>query len=99
MSLDSDQIAKVAALSRLKLTPEQAPALEKQLNNIMALADKLSQENTQGIEPLAHPLALIQPIALRLRRDEVTETDRRAQNMANAPAMEKGLFLVPKVIE
>ena len=99
MSLDSDQIAKVAALSRLKLTPEQVPALEKQLNNIMALADKLSQENTQGIEPLAHPLALIQPIALRLRRDEVTETDRRAQNMANAPAMEKGLFLVPKVIE
>ncbi|MBA4314188.1 MAG: Asp-tRNA(Asn)/Glu-tRNA(Gln) amidotransferase GatCAB subunit C [Alcaligenaceae bacterium] len=99
MSLDSGQIAKIAALSRLKVTPEQAQVLEQQLNNIMQLADRLSSENTAGVEPLAHPLSLIQPIALRLREDAVTEADNRTANMANAPAAEKGLFLVPKVIE
>ena len=99
MSLDSGQIAKIAALSRLKLEPEQAQALEQQLNNIMQLADRLASENTQGVEPLSHPLSLIQPIALRLREDQVTEADARQANMANAPAAEKSLFLVPKVIE
>lgn len=99
MSLDFGQIAKIAALSRLKVAPGQALALEQQLNNIMQLADRLSSENTEGVEPLAHPLSLIQSIALRLREDAVTEHDNRAANMANAPAAEKGLFLVPKVIE
>ncbi|HEY1059898.1 MAG TPA: Asp-tRNA(Asn)/Glu-tRNA(Gln) amidotransferase subunit GatC [Limnobacter sp.] len=99
MSLDSGQIAKIAALSRLKLQAEQAPALEQQLNNIMALADRLASANTEGVEPLAHPLSLIQPIALRLREDAVTEANQRALNMANAPAAQDGLFLVPKVIE
>jgi aspartyl-tRNA(Asn)/glutamyl-tRNA(Gln) amidotransferase subunit C len=99
MSLDSGQIAKIAALSRLKLAPEQVQSLELQLNNIMQLADRLSSEDTEGIEPLAHPLSLIQPIALRLREDAVSEADNRVANMANAPAAEKGLFLVPKVIE
>ncbi|WP_341714761.1 Asp-tRNA(Asn)/Glu-tRNA(Gln) amidotransferase subunit GatC [Limnobacter sp.] len=99
MSLDSGQIAKIAALSRLKVAPEQAQVLEQQLNNIMQLADRLSSENTECVEPLAHPLSLIQPIALRLREDAVTEVDNRTANMANAPAAEKGLFLVPKVIE
>lgn len=99
MSLDSGQIAKIAALSRLKLVPEQASALEQQLNNMMQLADRLSSENTQGVEPLAHPISLIQAIALRLREDKVTEPDNRTANMANAPLAEKNLFLVPKVIE
>ncbi|HEX4856198.1 MAG TPA: Asp-tRNA(Asn)/Glu-tRNA(Gln) amidotransferase subunit GatC [Limnobacter sp.] len=99
MSLDSGQIAKIAALARLKLDPEQAPALQQQLNNIMQLADRLGSENTAGVEPLAHPISLIQPIALRLREDRVTEADNRPANMANAPAAEKDLFLVPRVIE
>lgn len=99
MSLDSGQIAKIAALSRLKVAPDQALALEQQLNNIMQLADRLSSENTDGVEPLAHPISLIQSVALRLRDDAVTEADNRTVNMANSPAAEKGLFLVPKVIE
>lgn len=99
MSLDSGQIAKIAALSRLKLAPEQTLALEQQLNNIMQLADRLGSENTEGVEPLAHPISMIQAIALRLRQDMVSETDNRLANMANAPVAEKGLFLVPKVIE
>jgi aspartyl-tRNA(Asn)/glutamyl-tRNA(Gln) amidotransferase subunit C len=99
MSLDSGQIAKIATLARLKLVPEQAGELEQQLNNIMQLADRLGSENTAGVEPLAHPISMIQEIALRLREDKVTETDNRIANMANAPAAEKSLFLVPKVIE
>ncbi|HEX4842653.1 MAG TPA: Asp-tRNA(Asn)/Glu-tRNA(Gln) amidotransferase subunit GatC [Limnobacter sp.] len=99
MSLDSGQIAKIAALSRLKLTPQQAQDLAPQLNNIMQLADRLANQDTAGVEPLAHPLAMIQAVALRLREDQVTEQDRRGPNMANAPAAERGLFLVPKVIE
>jgi aspartyl-tRNA(Asn)/glutamyl-tRNA(Gln) amidotransferase subunit C len=99
MSLDATQIEKIAALSRLTLAPDQVPVLEQQLNNIMGLADRLGAENTEGVEPLAHPLSLILPIALRLRDDVVTETDQRAANMSNAPAAQDGLFLVPKVIE
>ncbi|MFN4327406.1 MAG: Asp-tRNA(Asn)/Glu-tRNA(Gln) amidotransferase subunit GatC [Limnobacter sp.] len=99
MSLQSGQINKIAALSRLKLAADQAPALEQQLNNIMALADRLAAEDTTGVEPLSHPLAIIAPVALRLREDAVTETDRRQANMANAPAAQDGLFLVPRVIE
>ncbi len=99
MPLDSEQISKIATLSRLKLIPEQVKALEQQLNNMMGLADRLHNENTQGIEPLAHPISLIQPIAMRLREDQITEHDNRTANMLNAPATENGLFLVPKVIE
>jgi aspartyl-tRNA(Asn)/glutamyl-tRNA(Gln) amidotransferase subunit C len=99
MTLDSAQIAKIAALSRLKLPSGQTHELEQQLNNIMLLADRLSTQNTEGVEPLAHPLSLIQPIALHLREDVVSESDNRIAHMANAPAAEKGLFLVPKVIE
>lgn len=99
MSLQSGQINKIAALSRLKLAADQAPALEQQLNNIMALADRLAAEDTTGVAPLSHPLAIIAPVALRLREDAVTETDRRQANMANAPAAQDGLFLVPRVIE
>ena len=55
--------------------------------------------DTAGIEPLSHPLATIQDMSLRLRPDQVTETDQREANMANAPQQENGLFLVPKVIE
>ena len=55
--------------------------------------------DTAGIEPLAHPLATVQNIALRLREDRVSEPNQRAANQRNAPALENGLFLVPKVIE
>lgn len=99
MALDCGEIEKIAALSRLKLDLENIQPLEQQLKNILQLADRLSSENTEGVEPLAHPLSLIQPIALRLREDRVTEHDQRKLHMVNAPAVEQNLFLVPKVIE
>ncbi|GLR25513.1 MULTISPECIES: Asp-tRNA(Asn)/Glu-tRNA(Gln) amidotransferase subunit GatC [Limnobacter] len=99
MSLNADQVAKVAALARLKLPGEQLLQVQEQLNDIMGLVDQLGEQDTTGVEPLAHPLAIVQQVALRLRPDEVTETDQREANLANAPATQNGLFLVPKVIE
>lgn len=99
MSLDSGQIAKIAALAHLKVDAAQVDHLTSQLNGIMALADRLASENTQGVEPMAHPLAAIQEVALRLRADQITEIDQRQALMQNAPASQDGLFLVPRVIE
>ena len=55
--------------------------------------------DTAGIEPLAHPAAVLQDVALRLREDRVSEPNQREANQKSAPAVENGLFLVPKVIE
>jgi aspartyl-tRNA(Asn)/glutamyl-tRNA(Gln) amidotransferase subunit C len=102
MALTENDVNRIARLSRLELDPaEQAQALTD-LNSILGLIEKLQAVDTQGIEPLAHPLSAIQDIALRLREDTVTETpseNTRSRLMANAPAQEDGLFLVPKVIE
>ena len=63
------------------------------------IVEKMRAVDTSGIEPLAHPVAVIQDIALRLRDDVVSEPNNSEANQRNAPAVENGLFLVPKVIE
>ena len=70
-----------------------------QLNGFFDLVEQMRAVDTQGIEPLAHPVAAMQDIALRLRNDLVTEPDNRDANQRSAPAVERGLFLVPRVIE
>ncbi len=70
-----------------------------QLNGFFDLVEQMRAVDTQGIEPLAHPVAAMQDIALRLRDDLVTEPDNRDANQRSAPAVERGLFLVPRVIE
>lgn len=99
MTINTEQLAHVATLARLHLSQEQAELLQKPINGIMALADELAQQNTDGVAPLAHPLAVLQAMATPLRQDVVTETDNRPALLANAPAEQKGLFLVPKVID
>jgi len=95
MSLSPDDVRKVARLSRLALDEaEIAPTLET-LNRTLALIGQMQAADTSGVEPMAHA----HDVSLRLRPDAVTEPDRRDALMANAPAAEKGLFLVPKVIE
>ena len=95
MSLNADQIRRVAQLARLELKAEQVEPYAEQLSRILDMVGQLTQANTEGVEPMAHPLAMVQ----RLRPDAVTETDRRAVYQAHAPAVQDGLFLVPKVIE
>ncbi len=99
MSLAPQDIARLANLARLELQPDEALRLQGQINGFFELVEQMRAVNTQGIEPLAHPVAAIQDIALRLRPDEVSEPNQREANQKSAPAVENGLFLVPKVIE
>jgi aspartyl-tRNA(Asn)/glutamyl-tRNA(Gln) amidotransferase subunit C len=99
MSLTSADIARIANLARLELHPAESDRMLTQINGFFELVEKMRAVDTTGIEPLAHPLATIQDVTLRLREDRVSEPDNREANQRNAPAVENGLFLVPKVIE
>jgi aspartyl-tRNA(Asn)/glutamyl-tRNA(Gln) amidotransferase subunit C len=70
-----------------------------QINGFFDLVEQMRAVDTQGVEPLAHPVAAMQDIALRLRDDLVSEPNQREANQRSAPAVERGLFLVPRVIE
>ena len=93
--LSLDQIAKIAELARLELSSGEAAAMQQQLNGIFAMVDRMQAVDTKGVEPMSHPQEAMQ----RLREDEASEPDRRAAFQAIAPAVEDGLYLVPKVIE
>ncbi|MGE8496255.1 MAG: Asp-tRNA(Asn)/Glu-tRNA(Gln) amidotransferase subunit GatC [Pseudomonas sp.] len=95
MALDRSDVEKIAHLARLGLNEGDVPATTETLNNILGLIDQMQAVDTTGIEPLAHPLEATQ----RLRADAVTEENRREAYQAIAPAVENGLYLVPKVIE
>ncbi|HEX7689729.1 MAG TPA: Asp-tRNA(Asn)/Glu-tRNA(Gln) amidotransferase subunit GatC [Burkholderiaceae bacterium] len=99
MSLTPDDVSRIAHLARLELSPPEGAAMLAQLNDFFRIVEQMSAVDTSGLEPLHTPLSAIGEVALRLRPDAVTETDRRDANMANAPLAEDGLFLVPKVIE
>lgn len=99
MSLTATDIARIANLARLELGPLESERMLTQINSFFSLVEKMRSVDTAGIEPLAHPLATVQNIALRLREDRVSEPNQREANQRNAPALENGLFLVPKVIE
>ncbi len=99
MSLTSSDIARIAKLARLELQPEQSKRMLTQMNAFFTLVEKMRSVDTAGILPLAHPAAAVSHIALRLRDDVASEPNQREANQRNAPAVENGLFLVPKVIE
>jgi aspartyl-tRNA(Asn)/glutamyl-tRNA(Gln) amidotransferase subunit C len=93
--LNLDDIQKLAELARLEIEVADIPELAEKLTGIVALVNQLNEANTDGIEPMAHPLEHSQ----RLRPDKVTETDQHELFQANAPLVERDLYLVPKVIE
>ena len=95
MSLDKDQVRHIAMLARLKLTDDEYAESVEKLSKIVDFVDQLSQADTSGVVPMAHPLDAVQ----RLRPDVVTETDERDRYQQNASAVAGGLYLVPKVIE
>jgi len=88
-------IRKVAMLSRIRLTDEEAAELGPQLSNIIGYVEQLSAVDTEGVEPIAHP----HDIAMPQRVDAVTNGNRRDALQAPAPKIESGLYVVPKVIE
>lgn len=95
MSLDLDQIRRVAGLARIAISEEEARATAEQLSGVLELIAQMQAVDTTGIEPMSHALDVVQP----LREDAVTEPDRHAEFQAVAPAVEGGLYLVPRVIE
>jgi aspartyl-tRNA(Asn)/glutamyl-tRNA(Gln) amidotransferase subunit C len=99
MALTSDEVSRIAQLARLELSGEERGAMLTQLNEFFDIVEKMRAVDTSGVEPLYTPLSAIEDVTLRLRADAVTETDDREANMANAPARDGGLFLVPKVME
>jgi aspartyl-tRNA(Asn)/glutamyl-tRNA(Gln) amidotransferase subunit C len=99
MSLTSQDISRIANLARLQLRPAESERMLTQINGFFDIVEQMRAVDTTGIEPLPHPIAAIQPMALRLRDDVASEAIDREANMRNAPAREAGLFLVPKVIE
>jgi aspartyl-tRNA(Asn)/glutamyl-tRNA(Gln) amidotransferase subunit C len=99
MALTSSDIDRVAHLARLQLEPEERARMLAQINGFFDIVEQMRAVDTTGIEPLAHPVAAIGEIALRLRDDVVSEPNQREANQRSAPAVERGLFLVPKVIE
>ena len=98
MALSPQDVRRIAHLARLELQPEEADAMLTQLNGFFTIVEQMSAVDTSGVEPLYTPLSAVQEVQLRLRADEVTETDDRTRNQRSAPALEDGLFLVPKVI-
>ena len=99
MSLTLQDIDRIANLARLELKPEESGRMLTQINGFFGIVEAMQAVDTSGVQPLAHPVAAIQDIALRLREDVVSETNNREATQRSAPAVERGLFLVPKVIE
>jgi aspartyl-tRNA(Asn)/glutamyl-tRNA(Gln) amidotransferase subunit C len=99
MSLTSQHIARIADLARLELNPAESERMLTQINGFFDIVEKMRAVDTAGVEPLAHPVAAVQDVALRLREDVAREPNNREANQLSAPAVERGLFLVPKVIE
>jgi aspartyl-tRNA(Asn)/glutamyl-tRNA(Gln) amidotransferase subunit C len=95
MPLSDDQIRRIAQLARIAIGDAESAEVRDRLNRVLGLIDQLQAVDTAGIEPMSHALDVVQP----LRPDAVTESDQRARFQSGAPAVEGGLYLVPKVIE
>jgi aspartyl-tRNA(Asn)/glutamyl-tRNA(Gln) amidotransferase subunit C len=99
MALTLIDVKRIAHLARLELADAEAEHTLVQLNDFFGLVEQMQAVDTKGIEPLAHPIEQIEDVALRLREDAVTEIVQRGEFQRPAPAVQDGLYLVPKVIE
>jgi aspartyl-tRNA(Asn)/glutamyl-tRNA(Gln) amidotransferase subunit C len=96
MSLIRQDVEKIARLARLSITDAEMPVYVTSLSSIVDFVAELSRAETDRVEPMAHPL---EGQHQRLRADAVTESDHREQYQANAPQVQAGLYVVPRVIE
>lgn len=95
MALDKSEVGKIAHLARLHISESEADEVSNRISDILLLIDQMQSLDTDAIEPLAHPLDVVQ----RLRADEITEENQRDKLQSLAPNSEDGLYLVPKVLE
>ncbi len=99
MALTPQDVRRIANLARLELSEAEQASLLGDLNGFFDIVERMRAVDTTGVAPLYTPLSAVQEVSLRLREDAVTEHDNRAANQKSAPAVEGGLFLVPRVIE
>ena len=95
MSISPEEVLNIANLARLQIKQDEVEQYATDLSNIIGLVEQMNAVDTQDILPMAHPLDAVQ----RLRDDKVTEENQRDKFQTIAPSAEKGLYLVPKVIE
>ena len=95
MALELEDVKRIALLARIEISDADAQATLAQLTNIFSLIEEMKAVDTEGVEPMSHGIE----VAQRLREDQVTESNHREAYQACAPAVEDGLYLVPKVIE
>lgn len=95
MSIDAAQVGQIAHLARLAVNDQESEVHARNLTDILAFVDRLSEVDTQGVEPMAHPLEMTQ----RLRPDQVSEPNERERFQALGPNVSDGFYLVPRVIE
>lgn len=95
MALDKSEVEKIAHLARLHISAAEADEVTSRITDILALIDQMQSVDTDAVEPLAHPLEVVQ----RLRADEVTEENRRDELQTLAPEAQDGFYLVPQVLE
>jgi aspartyl-tRNA(Asn)/glutamyl-tRNA(Gln) amidotransferase subunit C len=95
MSLDTEAVRRIASLARIEVTEGELSAMRDELNHILALVEQMQAADTRSVEPMAHA----QDVMLRLRDDNITETDQRELFQSLAPETESGLYIVPQVID
>ncbi len=95
MSIDEQTAARVAKLARIRVAPADLPALAAEFNTILGFIEQLGEVDVEGVEPMTG----VTPMRLKRRDDVVTDGDRQAAVLANAPDPRAGFFAVPKVVE
>jgi aspartyl-tRNA(Asn)/glutamyl-tRNA(Gln) amidotransferase subunit C len=95
MPLSPDEVRRIAMLARIELSEPEIALAQGQLNAIFGLIEKLQAVDTSGVEPMSHA----GNASVRLREDKVQEADQRERFQSVAPQVERGLYLVPRVIE
>jgi aspartyl-tRNA(Asn)/glutamyl-tRNA(Gln) amidotransferase subunit C len=95
MSVDADTVRRVAHLARIAVADDEVASLAGELNAILAFVEQLSEVNVEGVEPMTS----VTPMAMKMRKDEITDGGIAEAIIQNAPAREDHFFLVPRVIE
>ncbi|MCU0802379.1 MAG: Asp-tRNA(Asn)/Glu-tRNA(Gln) amidotransferase subunit GatC [Rhodobacteraceae bacterium] len=95
MAIDTETARKVAKLARIRVEPQDLPALADKLSGILGFMEQLNEVDVTGVEPMTS----VTPMRLKRRADVVTDGDRQAAVLANAPDAREGFFAVPKVVE
>ncbi len=95
MSVDAETVRRVAHLARIAVAGDEVENLKGELNVILAFVEQLGEVDVEGVEPMTS----VTPMAMTMRKDEVTDGGIADAIVANAPAREDHFFLVPKVVE